>query len=156
MVLKESLAGEPLDFVLLMSSLASVLGGLGESTYASANIYMDTFARKHSRSSSVPWLSVNWDFWRDTNTAAIHSGLGATIKELGMSRAEATSVLEAVHSPECQPTRPAIWVRISQWIKLESQFDRDPPRPKAITTDGLPDCRRPSSHAAQWLLSTNQ
>jgi acyl transferase domain-containing protein/thioesterase domain-containing protein len=130
LVLKELLAGEPLDFFLLMSSLASVLGGLGEATYASANIYMDTFARKHSRSSSVPWLSVNWDFWRGADTAAIHSGLGATIKDLGMSSAEATSVLETVlavkNASQLVVSTGDLGARINQWIKLDSQHNRDP------------------------------
>ncbi|HWM44182.1 MAG TPA: type I polyketide synthase, partial [Burkholderiales bacterium] len=63
-VLERVLEGKPLDFCLLMSSLASLLGGIGQATYAAVNLYMDAFARRHNRAGGVPWLSVNWDVWR--------------------------------------------------------------------------------------------
>lgn len=133
MVLEELLEGEPLDFCLLLSSLSSVLGGLGAATYAAANIYMDTFARKHSRSSFVPWLSVNWDFWRGSETAAIHSVLGTTIKELGMSGSEATSVMETVlaakNASQLVVSTADLGARINQWIRLDSKNDRRPSPP---------------------------
>ncbi|HYM62411.1 MAG TPA: type I polyketide synthase [Thermoanaerobaculia bacterium] len=44
MVLDEVLAGRPLDFCLLMSSLSAILGGLGFSAYSAANLFMDAFA----------------------------------------------------------------------------------------------------------------
>ena len=65
LVLEQVLEGKALDFCLLLSSLTSVLGGIGQAAYASSNIYMDSFARRHNRTSSpMPWLSVNWDVWR--------------------------------------------------------------------------------------------
>ncbi|RKH07402.1 SDR family NAD(P)-dependent oxidoreductase [Corallococcus carmarthensis] len=53
----------PLDFVLLQSSLSSVLGGLGFSAYAAANAFLDAFAAARSRTGGTPWLSVNWPGW---------------------------------------------------------------------------------------------
>jgi acyl transferase domain-containing protein/thioesterase domain-containing protein len=137
-VLKELLDGEPLDFFLLMSSLASVLGGLGQAAYASANIYMDTFARKHSRPSTVRWLSVNWDLWRGNDNATIRSGLGtkdaggyisnsaiAQYRELGMMEGEATSVMEtalaAQNASQLVVSTGDLGARINKWIKLDSQ-----------------------------------
>ena len=64
MVLEEVLDGKTLDFCLLVSSLTSVLGGIGHAAYASSNVYMDSFVRRHNRSHPVPWLSVNFDLWR--------------------------------------------------------------------------------------------
>ena len=55
LVLEDLLRGKKSDFCLLLSSLTSVLGGIGQAGYASSNIYMDTFARNHNRSSPVPW-----------------------------------------------------------------------------------------------------
>jgi NAD(P)-dependent dehydrogenase (short-subunit alcohol dehydrogenase family) len=37
-VLERVLEGRPLDFCLLMSSLASLLGGIGQASYAAANL----------------------------------------------------------------------------------------------------------------------
>src|SRR5262249_7550423 len=53
-----------LDFCLLLSSLSSVLGGLGFAAYSSSNIFMDTFVYGRNRISPVPWISVNWDGWK--------------------------------------------------------------------------------------------
>ena len=64
LVLEDVLDGKTLDFCLLVSSLTSVLGGIGHAAYAASNVYMDSFARKHNRSHRVPWLSVNFDLWR--------------------------------------------------------------------------------------------
>src|SRR4030095_4444294 len=123
-VLEKVLEGRQLDFCLLLSSLASVLGGLGQVTYASANIYMDMFARRHNRSSSVPWLSVNWDVWRTADRSVNQPGMGTTLKELGMSAAEATKVMDCVlmmrGASHLVVSTGDLDARINQWIKLES------------------------------------
>src|SRR5947207_14818838 len=107
-----------------MSSLTSVLGGIGQAAYASSNIYMDSFARKHNRTSAVPWLSVNWDVWRLRGHAAFDSGLGTTLKELGMSAEEATEMMETVlavrTASQLVVSRGDLGARINQWINLES------------------------------------
>ena len=53
LVLEQVLDGKALDFCLLLSSLTSVLGGIGQAAYASSNIYMDSFARRHNRTSPL-------------------------------------------------------------------------------------------------------
>jgi acyl carrier protein len=60
-VLQELLKSEPLDFCLLISSLASLFGGFGHAAYAAANLFMDTFVHQHNQTNPVPWLSINWD-----------------------------------------------------------------------------------------------
>ncbi|SAI07982.1 polyketide synthase [Bordetella ansorpii] len=68
--LLDALAGQPLDFVLLCSSLASVAGGLGMGAYAAANAYLDGAAAQATRHCDYPVLSVNWDAWRGLGMAA--------------------------------------------------------------------------------------
>src|SRR4030095_16377199 len=46
LVLYNLLQDRNLDFVLLLSSLSAVLGGLGFTAYAAANIFMDSFVEK--------------------------------------------------------------------------------------------------------------
>lgn len=48
------------DFVWLSSSLSSFLGGVGNVSYSSGNIFMDSFVIKNARN-SVNWISVNLD-----------------------------------------------------------------------------------------------
>jgi NAD(P)-dependent dehydrogenase (short-subunit alcohol dehydrogenase family)/acyl carrier protein len=123
LALEELLDGKELDFCLLMSSLTSVLGGIGQAAYASANIYMDAFARRHNRTSPVPWLSVNWDVWRLEHTT-MDSGRSTTLKELGMNAAEAMAMMETVlalkSAGQLVVSTGDLGARIDQWIRLKS------------------------------------
>ncbi len=51
--LAAALGERPLDFVLLMSSLSTVLGGLGFAAYAAANSFLDAFAAQQRRASAA-------------------------------------------------------------------------------------------------------
>ena len=123
-VLERVLEGKPLDFCLLMSSLASHLGGIGQATYAAVNLYMDAFTRRHNRSSAVPWLSVNWDVWRLDDASPFGAQLGTTLKELGMSAGEAMQAMEAAlalrGAGQLVVSTGDLGARIDQWVKLES------------------------------------
>lgn len=48
-------------FVLVQSSLSSVVGGKGLSRYAAENCYLDAFVSKKARESGPVWKSINWD-----------------------------------------------------------------------------------------------
>jgi len=63
-VLEEILRERDLDFVLLLSSLSAVLGGLGLLSYSAANVFLDAFAAAQNQSGRTPWISVNWDAWQ--------------------------------------------------------------------------------------------
>jgi acyl carrier protein len=148
-VLEDVLDGRPLDFCLLMSSLTSVLGGIGQAAYASSNIYMDVFARRHNRRSPVHWLSVNWDVWRIPSQAANDSGLGTTLKEMGMSPKEAMELMEAALAVKAASqlvvSTGDLDARIKQWIKLESL------NPRGLTAAGE---RRSSSSRSSLQTDT--
>src|SRR5262249_34940967 len=60
-VLEAVLETRPLDFCVLCSSIASVLGGLGYFAYTAANSFIDAFTHRHNQTSPVRWTSVNWD-----------------------------------------------------------------------------------------------
>lgn len=90
--LLEALREEPLDFVLLCSSISSMAGGLGMSDYAAANAYLDALAALWQRSAKHPVISVNWDAWRDLGMAA-----GRVLPEgIGMDGPEGARALERI------------------------------------------------------------
>ncbi|NMO19517.1 SDR family oxidoreductase [Pyxidicoccus fallax] len=69
--LAEALPADGLDFVLLMSSLSSVLGGLGQVAHAATSAFTDAFAEARSDAGSVPWHSVGWDAWKLDEATAL-------------------------------------------------------------------------------------
>jgi len=61
LVLEELLQDKELDFCLMISSISTVLGGLGFAAYAAANHFMDAFSIKYNRKNQEPWIVVNWE-----------------------------------------------------------------------------------------------
>lgn len=57
-----------LDFFVLCSSLASVLGSMGSLVYSSANAFLDAFAQFQA-SQGKRIVSINWDRWNNIGLA---------------------------------------------------------------------------------------
>nr|WJI96261.1 AesB [Aetokthonos hydrillicola Thurmond2011] len=62
-LLEEVFGQDKPDFFVLLSSNASILGGLGFCAYSAANHFLDYFAADRNHQSAVPWISTNWDRW---------------------------------------------------------------------------------------------
>jgi len=68
-VLEELFKDEGLDFLVLFSSLSSVLGDFGQVDYSAANAFLDAFAHYNIQQNNIPTVAINWDTWRDTGMA---------------------------------------------------------------------------------------
>ena len=68
-VLARVLENQEPDFLVLCSSLTSVVGGVGQIDYCAANAYLDAFARHYRRTSGQRAIAVNWTTWRDVGMA---------------------------------------------------------------------------------------
>jgi len=66
LVLMDIFRGRALDFVVLCSSIAAVLGGIGLGDYCAANNFLDAFAAFSRARSTGPFISINWDMWGET------------------------------------------------------------------------------------------
>ena len=67
LVLHQVLKDIQLDWWVLCSSLASIVGGFGQVDYCAANIFLDTFA--HQSTASTKLLAINWDTWQQVGMA---------------------------------------------------------------------------------------
>jgi len=119
--LAQALREQPVDFCLLFSSLATVLGGLGLSAYTAANRFMDAFVSEYNRRAAVPWLCVDWDSWQVKERP--HGDFGVTIASFTMTPEEGTDAfvraLSAGRTHLVNSTGD-LQARIQQWIYLES------------------------------------
>jgi len=95
-VLENVLQGKDIDFCLLMSSNASVLGGLGSFSYSSANIFMDEFANNRSESSGTRWISANWDGWLTEGDKQLNTSFQTSLDQFAMTPGESTEAFRRI------------------------------------------------------------
>ncbi|MCP4213370.1 MAG: KR domain-containing protein, partial [bacterium] len=125
-VLRKLFSSRKPDFFFLMSSLSSVLGGLGFTSYAAANIYMDSLLQQQNRQGSFPWIAVNWDNWLFINPTA---GTGVPMgMEISMNAEEGTDALHRVLSGAADRrvvhSLTDLPAKISRWLTRQSQEDQ--------------------------------
>lgn len=127
MVLKEVLAGMQLDFCVIMSSLASILGGLGYSAYAAANAFIDGFVSNYNQSHPVPWTSINWDGWRFPPDQKKDRMGQSTLDELLINPEEGLQVFDQILSlgeiDQVIVSTGDLQKRIAQWVEFDAAED---------------------------------
>ncbi|ODB35868.1 hypothetical protein BB427_16300 [Pseudoalteromonas sp. BMB] len=83
MLLASTFEDDQLDFFINCSSLAPIIGGIGQFEYCAANAYQDAFsiAREHG---NTQFISINWDSW---------SEVGMAVKEVNSTSKSETPIV---------------------------------------------------------------
>ncbi|GJD51385.1 hypothetical protein OPKNFCMD_4139 [Methylobacterium crusticola] len=142
LALDRALAGRTLDFCALASSLSGVLGGLGFSGYAAANLFLDAFAPARRRAGGTPWISIAWDSWRLPERRGAVEGLGATVSGFGMAPEEGAEICARILGLRAEPRAVVstgdLAGRLAQWVTRE-----EAPAPAPLAPHARPDLRLP-------------
>ncbi len=132
LTLEKVLDGRELKFCLMLSSLSSVLGGMTFAAYAAANIFVDTFVRKHNQTHPANWLSVNWDAWNFDEEARQAARVRAVPEHPAINPEEGGEVLERILAmgPVTQVlvSTTDLDARLERWVTFEAA-------PSAVTLE---------------------
>lgn len=105
-----------IDFFVLFSSVAAVLGAPGQANYAAANAFLDSLAR-HRRGLGLPATSIGWGPWADAGMAeATRPANHARFASFGLRRLPADQSIEVFeHLLRTKPA--AVSVLDVDWAK---------------------------------------
>ncbi|MCC6606154.1 MAG: SDR family oxidoreductase [Anaerolineae bacterium] len=121
-ILESVLQLEPLDFCLLFSSNAAILGGLGFVAYSASNGFMDAFALSRSGRTNWPWISANWDHWPEETKQ--YAGFQTSMEQFTMTVAESEAafkkVLTLAKEGHVVVSTGDLTERMKVWISRES------------------------------------
>jgi acyl transferase domain-containing protein len=127
MALERVLDGVPLDCFLVLSSLSTVLGGLGHLAYSAANHAADALVHRHNRFSRVPWTTVDWDAWQFDD--AKDAQLPASMVKLAMQPNEGAMAFDFVLRMPVEShvviSTAQLERRVRDWIKLRSLREQE-------------------------------
>jgi acyl transferase domain-containing protein len=124
LVLKRLLSKKEIDFCLLMSSLSSILGGLGFVAYTASNSFMDSFVHAHNhRENNSPWITVNWDGWKLGQEVIQNVSFGKSLVELAITPEEGVKAFELIlsgsNANQLVISTGDLEPRIDQWVKRD-------------------------------------
>ena len=106
--------------VVLLSSISSVLAGLGYVAYGAGNAFMDAFAQRHDGDGGVRWISIDWDTWEFASA----DGAQADVAPLSLSPEEGVEafrrIVSSVDIPQVVVSTGYLPDRIQQWVDVRS------------------------------------
>lgn len=74
---------DPLDWFLMFSSVASVIGNPGQASYVAANSFLDSFAH-FRRSQGLPASTINWGVLLEAGVVARNADVGDVLEASGI------------------------------------------------------------------------
>lgn len=107
-----------LDFMVLFSSVSTIVGTIQQSAYGAANAFLDGLAH-YRRSQNLPVTAINWGPWADVGMAAES---GNDLDSRGNLALPVQPSLDLMGELICSDTRQAT-VMIVQWPKFIRAYE---------------------------------
>jgi phthiocerol/phenolphthiocerol synthesis type-I polyketide synthase E len=114
-ILNSLIEDQKIDFMMLCSSLASVLGGVGRVDYCAANAFLDAFAHYNTSKNNINTIAINWDMWQEVGlgvTMNAPTGLDRQRREVlsnGLLSSEGMEVFERILHAEIPQVVVSTW-----------------------------------------------
>ena len=147
---------KPLDFFVMFSSAASLLGSPGQSNHASANAFLDALAY-HRKANGLPGLSINWGAWSEIGAA--RGQVGERVKMKGMETIAPQEGIRLLEQLVCG-SQAQVGVVPIVWPVFIQQFQTgmDPPLMVELASRetemrGGPTAAKPGNLSDQWAAA---
>ena len=141
--LEAAFDGPQLALMMVVSSISTVLGGLGLAAYAAANQFMDTLVQQRRAEDRRAWVSIDWDAWHfgPPPVAARRGSIGA----LALLPDEGLRVFDRVLALGAPPQLVVSTVDLERRIERGRQVGREP--------EPAGDAPAPTAHARPALAA---
>ncbi|MCC5620753.1 SDR family NAD(P)-dependent oxidoreductase, partial [Nostoc sp. CHAB 5715] len=114
----------PLDFFVMFSSVASLLGSPGQGNYAAANAFLDALAH-YRYAQGLPGLAINWSTWAEVGMAAnLGSQEQQRLAAMGMDTIAPQQGLQVL-GQLLQHSSAQVGVVAVEWSQFMQQFSAD-------------------------------
>ena len=149
-----ALCDDPPAFFCLMSTISTVLGGIGFAAYAAANAMLDALAAAGRHRGATRWLTIDWDGWGFDATngedTLVHADDGIDVLERILAAPDLDHVVVSVQ---------ALGPRLQTWVLGAAASTAATPmveasagheRPELSTEFVPPTAGRPALIAGIW------
>lgn len=107
----------------MFSSVASMIGSIGQANYCAANAFMDSFAA-YRRANGMAAVSVQWGPWADVGMAARTGTSEGSIARIDIK--QGLEAMQAILSANSSLTSGVIGVARIKWKMLLGQLPKAP------------------------------
>ena len=130
-ILDQIFKNAQLDFLILCSSLISIIPNIGQADYVAANACLDAYAVSQSNNNRFT-ISINWDTWKEVGMAAetleLRKSLNGSSLSLGLSSQEGVDIFSHISASGLSQVIVStidLHARINQFIALDSTKDSE-------------------------------